>query len=178
MRCKFPLANKIASKIKAIRQQEQAGVYQRYLFAPDARVTVSFDDAFTFADGMYRDQRRYRGRWRPTKHYLGPDSVPAFDGADDGEEVRCAQVLDSLPSVAYWIRNVARHPESFWLPTATDRFYPDFVARLEDGRLLVVEYKGAHLADGSDTAEKRTIGDLWQAGERRPGPVHRGGEGR
>ena len=162
MRCKFPLANKIASKIKAIRQQEQAGVYQRYLFAPDARVTVSFDDAFTFADGMYRDQRRYRGRWRPTKHYLGPDSVPAFDGADDGEEVRCAQVLDSLPSVAYWIRNVARHPESFWLPTATDRFYPDFVARLEDGRLLVVEYKGAHLADGSDTAEKRTIGDLWQ----------------
>ena len=48
------------------------------------------------------------------------------------------------------------------LPTATDRFYPDFVARLADGRLLVVEYKGAHIAEGSDTAEKRTIGALWQ----------------
>ena len=141
MRCKFPLANKIQGKIKAIRRQEREGVYQRYLFAPDAGVTVSFDNAFTFTDGMYRDQRRYRGRWKPNKHFLGPDNVPAFDGADDGEEVRCAQVIDSLPQVTYWIRNVARHPESFWLPTATDKFYPDFVARLADGRLLVVEYK-------------------------------------
>ena len=62
----------------------------------------------------------------------------------------------------YWIRNVARHPNSFWLPTATDKFYPDFVALLKDGRLLVVEYKGAHIAEGSDTAEKRTIGALWE----------------
>ena len=162
MRCKFMLANKIQSKIKAIRQQERAGVYQRCLFAPDASVTVSFDHAFTFADGMYRDQRRYRGRWKPSKHFLGPDNVPAFDGDDDGEEVRCAQVINILPQVTYWIRNVARHPASFWLPTATDRFYPDFVARLADGRLLAVEYKGAHLAEGSDTAEKRTIGALWQ----------------
>ena len=162
MRCKFLLANKIESKIKAIRQQERQGVYQRCLFAPGANVTVSFDTAFTFAHGMYGDQRRYRGRWKPNKPFLGPDNVPAFDGAEDGEEVRCAQVLDSLAQVRYWIRNVARHPESFWLPTATDRFYPDFVARLADGRLLVVEYKGAHLAEGSDTAEKRTIGVLWQ----------------
>jgi len=42
------------------------------------------------------------------------------------------------------------------------RFYPDFVARLDDGRLLVVEYKGAHIAEGADTAEKRTIGELWE----------------
>ena len=162
MRCKFLLANKIESKIKAIRQQERSGVYQQYLLAPGASVMVSFDDAFSFTDGMYRDQRRYRGHWKPNKHFLGPDNVPAFDGADDGEEVRCAQVIDSLPQVTYWIRNVAWHPASFWLPTAADRFYPDFVARLDDGRLFVVEYKGAHLAEGSDTAEKRTIGALWQ----------------
>ena len=162
MRCKFLLANKIESKIKAIRQQERNGVFQRCLFAPGASVMVSFDDAFSFTDGMYRDQRRYRGHWKPNKHFLGPDNVPVFDGVDDGEEVQCAQVIDSLPQVTYWIRNAARHPASFWLPTATDRFYPDFVARLTDGRLLVVEYKGAHLAEGSDTAEKRTIGDLWQ----------------
>lgn len=36
------------------------------------------------------------------------------------------------------------------------------MAQLEDGRLLVVEYKGAHIADGPDTAEKRTIGQLWE----------------
>ena len=162
MRCKFLLANKIENKIEAIRRQEREGVYQRYLLAPEAGVTVSFDDGFTFADGMYRDQRRYRGHWQPNKHFLGADNVPAFDGVEDGEEVRCAQVIDSLAQVTYWVRNVARHPASFWLPTAADRFYPDFVVRLADARLLVVEYKGAHLAEGSDTAEKRAIGALWQ----------------
>ena len=97
---------------------------------------------------MYQDQRCYRGRWKPRKHFLGPDRVPAFDGADDGEEMQCAQVIDSLADVKCWIRNVARHPESFFLPTATDKFYPDFVAQLTDGRLFVVEYKGAHIAEG------------------------------
>ena len=162
MRCKFILARKICAKIGAVRQQERKSAYQQRLFTPEAKVEVSFDAVFSFKAGMYQDQRRYRGRWKPQKHFLGPDYVPAFDGADDGEEVRCAQTLDSLSGVKYWIRNVARHPESFWLPTATDKFYPDFVARLNDGRLLVVEYKGAHIADGADTTEKRTIGELWQ----------------
>ena len=123
---------------------------------------VSFDAAFEFRHGMYSDQSRYQGHWKPSKHFLGPDQVPAFDGADDGEEVQCAQVLDSLPSVKYWVRNVSKHPESFWLPTATDRFYPDFVALLNDGRRFVVEYKGELMAKSSDTAEKRTIGELWE----------------
>lgn len=162
MRCKFQLAQRIRGKINDIRKQERAGVYQRYLFAPEAKVGVSFDDAFAFRDGMYWDQRRYRGRWRPRKHFLGPDQVPAFDGAEDGEEFKCAQAIDSLPGVKYWIRNVARHPNSFWLPTATDKFYPDFVALMDDGRLFVIEYKGAHIADGADTNEKRTIGQLWE----------------
>ncbi|WPB83606.1 DEAD/DEAH box helicase [Sediminicoccus rosea] len=162
MRCKFILARKVREKLAAIRQQERNGVYQRYLFAPEAKVGVSFDDAFTFKEGMYWDQRRYRGRWRPRKHFLGADNLPAFDGTEDGEEFQCAQAIDSLPTVKFWIRNVARHPNSFWLPTASDKFYPDFVAMLDDGRTLVVEYKGAHLADGADTNEKRLIGELWE----------------
>jgi len=162
MRCKFILARKVREKISTIRQQERDGVYQRYLFAPESKVHVSFDHTFTFKDGMYWDQRRYRGRWKPRKHFLGPDNVPAFDGAENGEEFQCAQAIDSLPGLKFWIRNVARHPNSFWLPTATDKFYPDFVAQLDDGRLLVIEYKGAHIADGPDTSEKRTIGQLWE----------------
>ncbi len=162
MRCKFILARKVREKLAAVRQQERDGVYQRYLFAPEAKVEVSFDQAFAFKDGMYWDQRRYRGRWKPRKHFLGPDNVPAFDGAENGEEFQCAQAIDSLPGLKFWIRNVARHPNSFWLPTATDKFYPDFVALLEDGRLLVVEYKGGLTAEGADTNEKRTIGQLWE----------------
>ncbi len=161
-RAKFQLARKVRDRIAAIRREEREAVYQRHLFAPEARPRVSFDRTFAFRDGMYADERRYRGRWRPRRHFLGADAVPAFDGADNGEEVRCAQALDDLPGVKHWIRNVARHPESFRLPTASGRFYPDFVAELDDGRLLVVEYKGAHLADGADAAGKRAVGELWE----------------
>ena len=162
MRCKFLLARKIEYKLGEIRRKERAGVYQRYLFAPEAKVAVSFDHAFTFKDRIYWEQRHYRGHWKPGKHFLGPNRVPAFDGSDGGEEFQCAQEIDSLPGLKYWIRNVARHPNSFWLPTATGKFYADFVALLDDGRVLAAEYKGAHLAEGSDAAEKRTVGALWE----------------
>ena len=165
-RGKFLLARKVRDKLEHIRRSEREGVYQRRLLAPEARVEVSFDHAFTFRQDVYRDQRRYRGRWRPRRHFLGADRVPAFDGVEDGEEMRCAQAIDSLPGVRHWVRNVARHPASFSLPVVAGRFYPDFVARLDDGRLLVVEYKGAHIAEGADTAEKRTIGALWQRASR------------
>lgn len=73
--------------------------------------------------------------------------------------------LDTISEVKYWVRNRARQPYgSFWLSTSTDRFYPDFVAELTDGRVLVIEYKGAHLIENSDTLEKRSIGEAWSSG--------------
>jgi type III restriction enzyme len=112
---------------------------------------------------MYRDVKVHSpGRWKPHKHFLGPDRVAEFDGAQSGEQFRCARTIDSLAPVRFWLRNVARHRESFWLPTATDKFYRDFVARLNDDRLMIVEYKGALLAGGGvdDTNEKRAVGRL------------------
>lgn len=162
MRCKFILARKIRDKIDAIRRKERNSAYQARLFAPGAKPEISFETAFVFRDGMYQGERRHRGHWQPNKHFLGPHAVPAFSGVDEGEEIQCAQTLDNLPEVKFWVRNVSRHPASFWLPTATDKFYPDFVAQLKDDRLLVVEYKGARDAVSPDTAEKRTIGELWQ----------------
>ena len=162
MRCKFILARKAREKIAAARRAERERVYQRHLFEPGARPGISFDQAFLFEEGMYVDQPRYRGRWRPNKCFLPFEKMPAFDGAEGGEEFQCAQAIDALPDLKHWVRNVAKHPRSFWLPTASDKFYPDFVAEMEDGRLLVVEYKGAHIAEGSDTAEKRNIGALWE----------------
>ncbi len=164
MRCKFILARKVREKITAIRNEERGKAYQKFLFAPDAHPAVSFDNGFSFKPGMYDGVRRHRGRWKPRKHFLGPDNVPAFDGAEGGEEFQCAQELDRLPQTKFWIRNVARHQNSFWLPTARGKFYPDFVAQLEDGRILVAEYKGALLAPEGvdDTNEKRTIGALWE----------------
>lgn len=167
MRTKFILARKLIERIGAARAAERSKVYQRYLFAPEAKVDISFDNGFAFRDGMYADLKRHRytGRFRFAKHFLGADAVPAFDGAELGEEFQCAQALDSLPQVKFWIRNVSRHPQSFWFPTASDKFYPDFVAQLSDGRFFVVEYKGALLAGAGvdDTNEKRAIGRLWES---------------
>lgn len=162
MQCKYPLARKVKERIADIRAKERERVYQRSLFAPEAKPEISFDSGFVFADDMFAGVRTYRGSYRFSKHFTGWDQVAAFDGADDGEELNCAKMLDSLPEVKHWIRNVPKHPSAFYLPTASGKFYPDFVAQLTDGRILVVEYKGAHLSDAADTDEKRAIGALWE----------------
>ena len=80
-----------------------------------------------------------------------------------GEEFDCAQIIDSLPQVKYWVRNMPNQPgASFWLPTSTDRFYPDFVAELNDGKIFVVEYKGKPYVTNDDSKEKRNLGELWE----------------
>ena len=81
---------------------------------------------------------------------------------EDGEEFECAKLIDSHPKVKYWIRNlVNRDGTASRLPLAKNWFYPDFVAELVDGRLLVVEYKGKVYATNDDSREKRAVGELW-----------------
>lgn len=80
------------------------------------------------------------------------------------EQAECAAALDALPDFAFWVRNLERQPDfAFWLQTPTDKFYPDFVAQLRDGRTLVVENKGSDRLDSADTREKRMLGELWAA---------------
>ena len=166
-RAKYRLAQIAEAKIKAVRSAAREQAYQLYLFAPEAKATISFDEGFRFFKGMYDGVRRHRGgAYRFGKHFLGPDHLPALSGmpGDAGEEAQCAQALDTLLQVDYWLRNVAQHDNSFRLPLAGGNFYPDFVARLTNGRIFVVEYKGAHLAGAGndDTNEKRMVGELWE----------------
>lgn len=163
MLAKYALATKLSNKIKDAYAKARKQAHQISFFAPQSRVELNFDNGFEFFDNMYANELLYRGRYKFAKHYLGANNVPNFDGGVDGEEFQCAKAIDTNKNVKYWIRNVAKHPNSFWLPTSTDKFYPDFVAMLNDGRILIVEYKGAHLIDSADTREKKQIGDLWQA---------------
>ena len=78
------------------------------------------------------------------------------------EEVECARIIDNLLEVEYWVRNIEKHSYSFFLLMANANFYPDFVALLKDGRILVVEYKGEHLVTNDDSKNKDTIGQLWE----------------
>lgn len=81
-------------------------------------------------------------------------------GRQGGEEFLCAQAIDQLDEVEFWVRNLVDRSQ-FWMPTAKQRTYPDFVARLKDGRLLVVEYKGGDRYSSDTEKEKRMVGELW-----------------
>jgi type III restriction enzyme len=165
VRFKYPLAKAVQQKIAAYRREAYATGYQDCLFGPQAQVETGFADGFAFDKRPYPAAWFYQGAYRFQKHFFG--RVGELESR--GEEFECARIIDTLPQVKHWIRNLATRPQtSFWLPTSTDRFYPDFVAELQDGRVLVIEYKGAHLADTQDTKEKRNIGQLWaeKSGER------------
>ena len=88
--------------------------------------------------------------------------IGSFDGKDGGEEERCAIFIDQLEEVEYWVRNLdSREYDSFYLQLHNRKFYPDFVAKLKDGRILVVEHKGADRYSSDDSKEKRLIGEFW-----------------
>lgn len=159
-RAKFVLGRKLVEQIKHLKKIEASKAYQEFLFAPEAKTDISFEDTFEFYEGMYDGQKPYRGKFKFKKHYL--EIVPEIDGGDKGEEFQCAGSFERIGEVKHWLRNVSQHPASFRLPLAQGWTYPDFVAELNDGRLLVVEYKGAHLINDPDTKEKKLIGELWE----------------
>jgi len=158
VRFKYQLAKAAQQKIAAYRREAYAKGYQDCLFGQQANVETCFADDFTFDKRPYPAASFYRGAYRFKNHFFG--MVGELDSK--GEEFECARIIDTLPQVKHWIRNLATRPQtSFWLPTSTDRFYPDFVAELQDGRILVIEYKGADRVTTDDTKEKRNIGELW-----------------
>ncbi|MEC8195178.1 MAG: restriction endonuclease subunit R, partial [Pseudomonadota bacterium] len=157
------IAAAVDSKLKAVALRKKNDAFQLALFE-DADIQI-VPDRFEFSDGLYRDlavQRLPDGQVF-NKHLLGARGIPKVDGNPLGEEFQCAVALNRLDNhVDVWIRNVAKHSDSFRLMRPNGHFYyPDFVARLKDGRIFVVEYKGAAGADRDDTREKAIIANLW-----------------
>ena len=84
-------------------------------------------------------------------------------GALNGEEADCARIIAHDERVETWVRNLEREPKlSFWIQKSSDKFYPDFVVKLTNGKVLVIEYKGLNLATTDDTKEKERLGKLWE----------------
>jgi type III restriction enzyme len=158
-RLKFRLRSAIEAKINSYRDEFRRTCYQSTLFGPNHQeFKVSDDCTFVFNEGSYSPNWYYEGGWRFNKHYF--KSIGELKS--DGEEFDCARFIDNMPEAKHWVRNLERRPQSaFWLQTSTDRFYPDFVAQLTDGRILAVEYKGEHLWSNDDSKEKRAVGELW-----------------
>jgi type III restriction enzyme len=162
---RFRLRDAVEKRIQQHRASERKAVFQSFLL-PDSALTVSDTYALNFKDIVYEPSWRFEGSYQFKKHYFGtkPGELREITaGGDLTEEFRCAQYLDQHPQIDYWARNLARKIKSFRFRTSTDWFYPDFIAKLTDGRVLAIEYKGAHLYDGIDAEEKRAIGAVWES---------------
>lgn len=155
---RFRLRDAAREKIQHYRHAAHQQAYQKMLL-PDAATPLEVGPqvCFTFPLNQYPALRLYEGPINFRKHYYERAAHM------NGEEADCAAIIDSLPQVEYWVRNLERDRFAFWLQTSTDKFYPDFVALLRDGRYLVVEYKGEGFLDKKDTEEKQQLGELWEA---------------
>lgn len=162
---RFRLRDEIGIRIQQHRDIERRASFQMFLL-PDSMLAVNSERAINFKTMSYEPSRCYEGGFQFKKHYFGPKPGELPEKKADGrltEEFQCAQYLDRLPEVVFWVRNLPRKATSFRLQTSTDWFYPDFLCQLTNGRVLAVEYKGKHLYDGVDAEEKRAVGAVWKS---------------
>jgi type III restriction enzyme len=160
---RYRLRDEIEIKIQQHRMAERRNAFQRYLL-PDSPLTVSEGRALNFSTISYDPSFYYDGSYKFKKHYFPPKPGELQELTPNGdltEECACAQFIDDMPEVKFWVRNLARKTSSFRLQTSKDWFYPDFLVQLNDGRVLVVEYKGGYLYDAADAEEKRMVGEVW-----------------
>lgn len=158
IRDRFNLRRAVLQRIEDHRQSARKQAFQLFLDGEgNGDLVVDPNTVFTFpADAVY--SQLYTGPIRFRKHFY------RNVGHLNGEEEAFAVFLDGLPEVETWVRNPEQKPRhAFWLQTSSDRFYPDFVCKLRDGRILVVEYKGADRYDNPEEVEKRVLGELWAA---------------
>lgn len=157
---RWRLVAAIGDRIDAHRIKAQKDSYQAVLFEGrgpkvECRPEVVFE--FPRKIGLYPAPSNYDGDLVFRNHFY------ANIGAMEPEEARCAALIAGHPNVAYWVRNLTSGLYAFRLPLANRGFYPDFVAKLKDGRVAVVEYKGAVYRTNDDSKEKDLIGKLWAA---------------
>ena len=166
VRARFQLAQAVTKEIGRLRQLAMAKGFQGRLIdmaVPSVEQMVHY--SFHFQPGQYPARLLYQGSFEFQKHFYPVihDLREKTQAGQVAEEFRCAQAIDTHPKVKQWVRNIERQEKfSFWLPTSTDYFYPDFVAELDDGRVLAVEYKGEPYKTNDDSREKQQVGHRWE----------------
>lgn len=166
VRARFQLGDAITAEVERLRQLAMKKGFQGRLFemaVPKLEDVAQY--SFSFDPGKYPARNIYQGSYEFSKHFYPVihDLREKTNAGKTAEEFRCAQVIDTHVKVKHWVRNIEKQAQcSFWLPTSSDYFYPDFVAELTDGRVLVVEYKGEPYKTNDDSKEKMQVGFQWE----------------
>ena len=109
IRNKYALKDAAEKKIDSHRQNVHQAAYESFLLPECATpIVVSPDHCFSFEPHDYPYNTRYTGHYQFQKHYH-PD---VGDLKSKGEEFQCAQFIDTLSEVKFWVRNLERKPRS------------------------------------------------------------------
>lgn len=157
---KFRLRGALQRKMAAGLVEVKQRIFDN-LFSDEEKFEVRDEHAVTFEQGKYGYDTIYTGLIHLKKHFF----ANIGNLKSQGEEFECAEyIAHHMQGVEWWVRNVEKKPTSFWLQTASDKFYPDFVVKLTSGVILAIEYKGKDRSisiGNRDSIEKKRIGDLW-----------------
>ena len=159
VRSKFLLVKAIRQRLAQLQSKAAESGFQQSMFSENTPMESSFQYRFEFKPGLYPARPPfYSGRYKFRKHYY-----PIIEDLKvDGEEFLCAQAIDANAKIRHWVRNlVDRQQASFRLPLGNGWFYPDFVVELNDGRLIVIEYKGGVYKTNDDSKVKNAVGERW-----------------
>ncbi|MEF2155832.1 DEAD/DEAH box helicase family protein [Luteimonas sp. FXH3W] len=160
VRGRFIIARRLL-QLLADAKLQRGNQAHKSLFSLDS-IVVDPGVVFRFSDLAYPMRSPCPAPLEWSKHYYAvPGDLPyrRRDG-QLAEEYRCATAIDRNPDVEVWVRNLA-HPTQFRFPTATGSTYPDFIAKLKDGRIFVIEYKGDDRYTHPKNVAKRAVGELW-----------------
>lgn len=160
VRGRFIIARQLLALLDEARTKRGASAYQRAFELPEVVVDPSV--VFNFSNLAYPMSWPCEAPTQWKKHfYTVPGDLPYRKAnGKPAEEYLCALAIEQCEDVEVWVRNL-KHPTQFRLPTATGFTYPDFVARLKDGLILVLEYKGEDRYESSKNKAKRAVGELW-----------------
>ena len=164
-KARFKLAQDIEARVGDLKDAAAKTQFRQLVLEQTWHIEPDWTQPLRFEANRYPVPAgsRYSGRYQFRKHFYPVQA----DLTEGGEEFLCAQLLDSHAKVKHWVRNLTSAPCGFSLPTSRGRFFPDFVAELLDGRIAIVEYKGAHLLHDPYEIEKRQVGELWAAKSQR-----------
>jgi type III restriction enzyme len=143
---KFSLRDKIAQYIETHLNEHAKAQFDK-LFG-EKKFTLELRQAYRIPETLEL--------YNP-HHEIFQRSIFEKVGKLNDEEYRLAKAIDDLANVKWWFRNLDK--DAFYiqgyLPSA---FNPDFILETKSGTVIVLEYKGEHLADRE---YKETIGNIW-----------------
>lgn len=158
---KFNLRQSLAEKLRGMKKEAKWLAYQELLFPADGKTQarVGENNVFEFHPDFYIPSGVFE-RSNEMRHHF----YPIVGEFDSNGELAMAWHLESLCErgvLEFWVRNLVKKKyASFYLQKATDKFHPDFLAKLKDGRIIAIECKSEY--QWTATEDDRRIGDLWE----------------